>query len=51
MHNQLPEDVQNFWDKCSPIELCDYDITNDEDEPDKPIPSKPNCERFAWAGK
>ena len=51
MHNQLAEDVQNFWDKCPLIELCDYNIPEDEDEPEKPKPSPPNCERFAWAGK
>ena len=51
MHNQLAEDVQNFWDKCPLIELCDYNIPEDEDEPEKPKPSPHNCERFAWAGK
>ena len=51
MHNLLAEDVQNFWDKCPLIELCDYNIPEDEDEPEKPKPSLPNCERFAWAGK
>ena len=41
----------DFWDKCPLIELCDYNIPEDEDEPEKPKPSPPNCERFAWAGK
>ena len=48
MHNQFPEDRHEYWDKCTIIELCDYPIKRIGKPP---IHIKPNCNRFAWAGR